>query len=190
MGRELSPHQRQLFERFGGWLATEALTAGGIGPNEPERLLTRHLADSLCFAGGWPHPEPPAAVIDLGSGVGLPGIPLGILWGETAVLLVDRSARRVGLSARAVRVLQLPNVTSLQADMTTPIRQGPMVVSRAAGNPSEAIEAVRGWLEPGGIGILGGSHRSRPRPVAEEEIRDIPPEILDHPAWLRIISSQ
>jgi 16S rRNA (guanine527-N7)-methyltransferase len=171
-------------------LLEEAIPAGGLGPSEGDRLERRHLADSICFAAAWPLGTPPVTVADLGTGVGLPGIPLAILWPTTEVTLVDRSGRRVALCRRALRVLGLAHVEVLQADMEKPHRRAQMVVARAAAEPNKALAAVRAWMEPAGVGVVGGSHRTRPRPVAGEEVREIPATVLDHPAWLRIIPPQ
>ena len=74
--RHLSPSQLERLDHYREWLITEALQAGGIGPDEPERVDVRHIGDSLLFAAGFDND--PARIVDLGSGVGLPGIPLAI----------------------------------------------------------------------------------------------------------------
>ena len=68
----------------------------------------------MTFGVGWD--APPDEVLDVGTGVGLPGIPLAILFPETMVTLLDRGGRRVRLLHRAVRVLGLPNVVIAQGD--------------------------------------------------------------------------
>lgn len=185
-GWEGDPTAVAQWERFGQWLREEAAVAGGIGPNEADRVYSRHVADSLLFAGAWPPPHPPARLVDLGSGVGLPGIPLAILWPQTQVTLVDRSGRRVDLAKRAVRVLDLANVTVEQRDADRSGLQAEMVVARAAADPA----VVRAWagqiVTPGGCIVVAGSHGSEPDPAGPgEEIVIVPPEILDRSVWLR-----
>ena len=111
-GRRLNPNQIERLARFQEWLVTEAVPAGGLGPNEVDRVARRHVADSLLFASVLE--GSPEHIRDLGSGVGLPGIPLAILLPESRVELVDRSGRRTDLIKRAVRVLGLPNVDVIQ----------------------------------------------------------------------------
>ena len=74
LGITLSEVQVDQLQTYGRWLADEGVTAGGIGPEEPRRLFDRHLADSLTFLAGIPSSA--TTLLDVGSGVGLPGIPI------------------------------------------------------------------------------------------------------------------
>jgi 16S rRNA (guanine527-N7)-methyltransferase len=188
-GLNLEPDQRRLLGKFAGWLREEAIPAGGLGPNEANRLEQRHIGDSLLFAGAWRRPQPPADVLDLGSGVGLPGIPLAIAWPGTRVTLLDRAGRRIQLARRAVRVLGLDGVAVVQCDAARWAVTAEMVVARAVADPLQVVEWVRQAVQPGGIGVVGGSHLERPSALAGEEIATIPAEILDHPVWLRIMAA-
>lgn len=188
-GLSLDPGKRRQLDDFAAWLRDEAIPAGGLGPNEAERLEQRHLGDSLLFAGAWRRPRAPTDLLDLGSGVGLPGIPLAILWPETAVTLLDRAGRRVQLARRAIRVLGLEQVEVIQGEAGTAERQAEMVVARAAAEPRRVLEWVRRTARPGGLGVVGGSHREAPVSSENEEILAVPAEILDHPVWLRIMAA-
>ena len=79
IGFPIGEDQAAALEEFASWLAAEAIPAGGLGPDEGPRLWDRHVCDSLAFAVGWPDDQPDDA-LDVGSGVGLPGIPLAVLW--------------------------------------------------------------------------------------------------------------
>lgn len=180
---------RDMLIRYADWLSEEAIPAGGLGPHETGRVWERHLADSLLFAGAWPGPEPPRDLLDLGSGVGLPGIPLAALWPVTAVQLVDRSLRRVQLARRAVRVLGLDNVEVLALEAAAIGGSFDLVVARAAATP----ELVAGWALPrlasGGRLVIGGSHVEAPEAGPGEAILAVPPEVLDRPVWLRMMAA-
>lgn len=191
-GWPLTDSQTDQLARFGSWLEREAIPAGGLGPHEGERIVSRHLADSLLFAAGWPHSRPPRAVLDLGAGVGLPGIPLAILWPATGVCLVDRAVRRTDLARRAVRVVNLTNVEVKVGDAATisGIDRAEMVVSRALARPEEVMSWAGRLVESGGVVVVGGSHRRPPAPVRGERIMAVPPEILDQEVWLRIMATQ
>ena len=75
-GITLDPAKRDLLAEFAVWLAGEGAEAGGIGPAETDRIIDRHIADALTFAAAWE--AAPGQALDVGSGVGLPGIPLAI----------------------------------------------------------------------------------------------------------------
>ena len=58
------------------FLASEGVVRGLIGPREADRLWDRHVFNSVAIAGLI---RADAAVVDVGSGAGLPGIPLALL---------------------------------------------------------------------------------------------------------------
>ncbi|HET7358878.1 MAG TPA: 16S rRNA (guanine(527)-N(7))-methyltransferase RsmG [Rhodanobacteraceae bacterium] len=78
---------------------------------DPAQMVSRHLLDSLAiapFVAG-------ATLADLGSGAGLPGIPLAIATPARAVTLVDTNGKKARFLREAVRSLALDNVTVVQA---------------------------------------------------------------------------
>jgi len=186
-GIEIDPGQIELLHRYREWLVTEAVAAGGLGPNEIDRVDNRHLGDSLLFAGGFP--ALPATILDVGSGVGLPGIPLAITMPDTHFTLLDRSGRRVDLMRRATRILGLPNVEVVLgdvADWDTPVEG---IVSRASLSPEQAVTGFQRILSPGGLAVVGGSWANRPRVEGFEPL-EVPATVLDQKVWLLIMRSQ
>jgi 16S rRNA (guanine527-N7)-methyltransferase len=191
--------QGALLREYADWLVAEAIPAGGLGPREAGRLWARHLADSLTFASGW-EDGPPAELLDVGSGVGLPGIPLAILWPETLVTVLDRGGRRTRLLHRAVRILALPNVVVAQADVFAVADEWEALTFRGAVKPQEAVGLSARLLVPGGTAVLGLSRRAEPPERARDltgiagalgmqaGVREVPVEILDGPAWLLIMT--
>lgn len=174
-------------DTYRSWLIEEAIPAGGMGPGEIDRIDDRHIADAILFA--FPLRTHPVSLIDVGTGVGLPGIPLAILFPQTPVLLVDRSGRRVDLARRAVRVLGLPNVEVRQGeigklDVTTPV-----VVGRAVSPVETLTTSVTRLLQDDGVAIMGGSWVDRPV-VPDWETLEIPREVLDRGVWLLIMRRQ
>ena len=158
LGESLDAAATGLLDEYSGWLLDEALPAGGIGPHEGERLQERHLADSLVFGIGV---DPRArSVLDVGSGVGLPGIPLAILRPQTQFILLDRSNRRSELAGRAVRVLELTNVVVVQGSVETWRDEHDGLVMRAALRPDEVFPHVKGLVRSGWPAIVGFSRRS------------------------------
>lgn len=78
-------------ERYAGWLAGPGLERGLMGPRETPRLWTRHILN--CAAIG-PEFSAGERVVDIGSGAGLPGIPLALARPDLDVVLVEPLLRR------------------------------------------------------------------------------------------------
>jgi 16S rRNA (guanine527-N7)-methyltransferase len=88
---------------------------------------------------------------DVGSGAGVPGIPLAILTSGTRWLLVEPRAKRWAFLTHAVHALGLDRVEVLRARVAdAPVPPGSLdgVVSRALGAPALGCH---GWLRPGGL---------------------------------------
>lgn len=179
--------QIEKMAKFGLWLATEGVAAGGIGPAEIPRIDHRHLGDSVLFAGFLD--SDPEQIWDLGTGVGLPGVPLSICFPETEVLLIDRSGRRTDLLRRVTRILELPNCQVIQAEISDLSGITGVIVSRAT-LPSERLHQVMlKHLDLGGVGVIGGSWITRPQ-AAGWEISEIPHDVLDQTIWFLIMRRQ
>lgn len=186
-GLRLDPSERRALGNFGEWLVAEGIEAGGLGPLEGPRIVDRHLADSLVFAGVWG--ATPSRVLDVGSGVGLPGIPLAITHPKSTFTLVDRSGRRCQLARRAVRVLGLQNVSVEQGDIAFEARTWPAVLFRASLPPERALETAPPLLEPNGYGVVALSRTAAPGavppspPGTKLDLVRTDPGVLDSPAW-------
>ena len=176
----------ELLARFHSWLATEAMAAGGIGPAEKGRLWSRHIADSLTFLAGL---RQPTAVVDVGSGVGLPGIPLAIVLPGVSFSLLDRSERRCDLADRAIRVLELENVEVVQADYRRVTLPHDTAVSRAVTAPTDFAAELHRLLPDGTSAVLAGSAGATEPPRSGDiEIIQVPPDVLGKAAWLAKVS--
>lgn len=84
------------------WNATYNLSA----VRDPAEMVTRHLLDSLALL---PHVRG-ETLADLGSGAGLPGLPLAIVAPQRQVTLVDSNGKKTRFLRAAVRELGLANV--------------------------------------------------------------------------------
>jgi 16S rRNA (guanine527-N7)-methyltransferase len=184
-GIDLSEPQLRTLNRFRRWLGDEAIAMGGLGPGEHVRVVDRHLADSLVFAEAW-RGWTPETLIDVGSGVGLPGIPLAVAMPEAAIVLLDRSERRCRLARRAVRMLELENVEVLNADVGEVVTRSDVATFRAALPPAEAFRVGSRLVSPGGMVVVAASRTrapSRPFPDGADLI-EVPDGVLDSPSWL------
>lgn len=184
VGGELDSCALDRLDHYQQWLAEEGIVAGGLGPAELPRLHDRHLGDSILFAAGFD--SIPDRVLDIGSGVGLPGIPLAILWRGTRFTLLDRSRRRADLMKRVVRILGLENITVEQGEIERGSGLELAVVSRATLPPDRARDLIGPRLQPGGVAVLGGSWTQRPE-FEGWLTMEIPASVLDHRLWLLIM---
>lgn len=94
---------------------------------DPAEMVARHLLDSLAvlpFVHG-----PPLA--DIGSGAGLPGIPLAIAQPDLAVTLVESNGKKARFLREAVRTLPLPNVTVRETRVQDAVGPFATVTARA-----------------------------------------------------------
>ncbi|HSP37536.1 MAG TPA: 16S rRNA (guanine(527)-N(7))-methyltransferase RsmG [Frankiaceae bacterium] len=85
-------------------LATDGLTRGLLGPREADRLWDRHLLNSAVVAELLPDG---ADVVDVGSGAGLPGIPLALARSDLRIALLEPMLRRTTFLSEVVAELGL-----------------------------------------------------------------------------------
>ena len=168
-------------------LATDGTVRGLIGPREVPRLWDRHLLNSAALA---PLIPTGARVVDVGSGAGLPGIPLALARPDLTVVLLEPLARRVTFLDECVDGLGLANVTVVRGRAEEgPARRslgGADVVTARAVAP---LDKLAGWclplLRPGGrlLALKGSSAaeelRSSGLPDAEiVEVGDPPATVV------------
>jgi 16S rRNA (guanine527-N7)-methyltransferase len=139
-----------LAARYVARLATDGVRRGLIGPREVPRLWLRHVLNSAAVAEAVP---PDARVVDVGSGAGLPGIPLGLARPDLAVTLVEPMARRVEFLQQVVAELGRPwPVVRGRAEERSVVRAvGPVdvVTARAVAALPRLVTWCRGLLRPG-----------------------------------------
>lgn len=172
-------------ERYGRWLTDEALRAGGIAPGDREHVWERHVLDSCMFAV---HLPTAGTVIDVGTGVGLPGIPLAVVMPHLEFVLIDRSGRRTELIRRVVRILALENVRVVHGDA---LRHSPAdgLVMRAALPPDRLDGAVATLVRAGGYATVGVG--VEPSDLPGWELTRFPgTEVLAPGRWIRIMRVQ
>ncbi len=113
-----------------------------------------HLLDSLAVS---PLIPDEATVVDLGSGAGLPGLPLALLRPDIRVTLVESNRRKCSFLGEARRELGLGNLTVERLDAGEAARSGrayDVVVSRAFRPPMELLPLSVAMTAPGGAVVL------------------------------------
>jgi len=114
-----------------------------------ERMVTHHLLDSAAIL---PHVKGPR-LLDVGSGAGLPGIPLAIASAELQVTLLDSNHKKTAFLRQAVAELALANAT-VEVERVESWRTSARfetIVSRAFSELGEFVAASGRLLAPGGI---------------------------------------
>ena len=168
---------------YAEWLAAEAIPAGGLGPAEILVLWERHILDSAMFGVGLP---PYGTVADVGSGVGLPGLPLAIVRSDLRWVLVERSGRRATLLRRAVRVLGLGSAVDVLETDARNVAGFEGVVMRAVLPPSRLAALVDSALVSGGRAVVGAG--LEPESLDGWQLVRFPgSEVLAPGRWLRMM---
>jgi 16S rRNA (guanine527-N7)-methyltransferase len=119
------------------WNGTYNLTA----IRDPKDMLSKHLLDSLAM-----HPYfTQASLADLGTGPGLPGIPLAIIRPEASVSLVESNGKKARFLREAVRQLGLDNARVIESRAEAVAEHG-----RYAAITARAMDRLAGILAVGG----------------------------------------
>lgn len=128
--RVFSYDRLRIAVRYAGWLADAGVVRGLIGPREVPRLWERHLLN--CAVLGELLPQD-AAVADIGSGAGLPGLVLAIARPDLRLTLIEPLLRRSTFLTEVVDDLGLDNVEVIRgrADSLHGHRSFDIVTSRA-----------------------------------------------------------
>ena len=100
-----------LAEKYHELLATDGSTRGFIGPREVPRLWDRHLINCAVIGDVM---EEGASIVDIGSGAGLPGIPLAIARPDLKITLIEPLLKRSVFLQEVVDKLALDNVTVIR----------------------------------------------------------------------------
>jgi len=106
----LAARDREILERA----YADAVRLGFLGPREQERLWERHLDDAFGLAA-IQRPQAGEHWADLGSGAGLPGLPLAVAHPATTFTLIDAQRRRLDWVAATAAELHLANVEVVHA---------------------------------------------------------------------------
>jgi 16S rRNA (guanine527-N7)-methyltransferase len=167
---------------YAEFLTTAGIERGMLGPREAERVWERHLLNSAAIAPLLPHA---ATVVDLGSGAGLPGIPLAIARPDLRIVLLEPLQRRVRFLTDCLVRLALPGVVIHHGRAEQGIAApADVVVARAVASFDKLLRLSRPLLHTRGM-LLAIKGENAAREV-HDRAADMPqhakPEILTMPA--------
>jgi 16S rRNA (guanine527-N7)-methyltransferase len=112
-----------------------------VSPGERNFLLSRHILDSLSL-------EPwlqPGSLLDIGTGAGLPGLPLAIVDGTRQVILLDSAGKKIRFIRHVVRTLGIDNIQLLHQRVEDGVAGGVFanITSRAFASLAEFAAMAR-----------------------------------------------
>jgi 16S rRNA (guanine527-N7)-methyltransferase len=169
LGISCTPEQLEGLLRYQNelrrWNRRMNLVAGGEAS-----LTVRHVLDSLA---GLPvvASENPTRAADVGSGAGLPGVPLALCMPAVRWSLVERSGRRAAFLRNAVAVLRLSNAHVVEADVQEVRELFDVVTTRAfAPFSPDSVAWLLRLLRPAGRLVAYKGTRSR----IDQELSGVP----------------
>ena len=162
--QEVFGNRVDLASRYVDILASRGIEWGLIGPREGDRLWDRHVLNSAALADLIPEGS---SVADVGSGAGLPGIPLAIARPDLQVDLVEPLLRRATFLTQAVDELGITDrVQVVRARAEDHRRTYDVVVARALAPLDRLIRWCDPLRSPGGT-ILALKGRSAGEELVE-----------------------
>lgn len=148
LGLSLSPQaQKQLLDFLAlleKWNRVYNLTA----VREPAQMVTQHLLDCLAIV---PHIDA-SNILDVGSGAGLPGIPVAVALPQAKVTLLESSQKKATFIRQVLIELKLDNavIERSRVESWHPAQTFDLIVSRAFADLGEFAERAGHLLAPGG----------------------------------------
>lgn len=163
LGRPLSPTEEDLFSKYLNLLIKWQRIHRLVGSAEPAWIVRNLFLDSLLFLHVLS--ESSLELLDLGSGAGVPGLPLKIVNSQMKVTLVESRQRRASFLRSAVRELGITDTTVANVRLGTESIPQELrsrfdaVVMRCAGDPGQMLPVARKLLRSGGMVVVSGSPR-------------------------------
>lgn len=154
-GLAVSALQQALLLQYLGLLLHWRPQLSLTGLRDAERMLDVLIIESLDFCAG-AYLQPGQRVLDLGTGAGVPGIPLAICCPELQMTLLDRATKKVAFLQRVVADLPVPNAHPLCGNaeelrarrlLAEPFD---VIVSRGVGTIAHLMHVTAPLLKPGG----------------------------------------
>ncbi len=178
LGISLTPEQIRLFDIYLKELKTWSVRTNLISRKNDREIILKDFIDSLTIVK---HISTGASLADLGSGAGLPGIPVKIVRPDLEMILIEARQKRTSFLKHMVRVLGLTGIDVLRPEgKETDIMERPekfdFVVSRAFG-PLRKLSSAAGRLV-----ATGGTLLAMKGKEGEKELQDNL-EFLEEEGW-------
>lgn len=148
LGVSLADSDRQKFIAYLRLLAKWNNAYNLTAVRDPGEMITRHVLDSLTLLP-YLHGQ---RLLDIGSGAGLPGIPLAIARADLAFTLIDANAKKIRFIVQTIGELDLKNVDAVQARVENyrPALKFDTLMSRAFASIADMLTQSRHLCAPDG----------------------------------------
>lgn len=143
----LSEHAAPLLDRYLALLLRYALPRGMISTADAAQVRERHLADSL---RALPALTPSERAVDMGSGAGLPGVPLAIAVPDLHVVLAESRRTRIAFLELVIDELGLQNASVHAGRVEDLPRAFDVALARGFGDAGDSWRAAREVLTRAG----------------------------------------
>jgi len=168
LGLELAPVQVEAFCLYARELKRWNERFNLTGLREERKVFTRLILTSLAFSVAFPSPLP-RRMVDVGTGAGLPGLPLKIAFPFLQITLVEATRKKASFLHHISAYLGLEGVEVLQTRAEDLIGQAEfrerfdVGVARAVGKRELLLRIMTGLVRPGGRVIFsGGGEEEQP----------------------------
>ena len=167
---ELTPEQIDQLDRYLALVLDENTRTNLTAVREVDAAWRRLIIDSLTVLPGLDELEPGSRVIDVGSGAGLPGMPVAIARPSLKVTLLESTGKKADFIRRAIEALGLKNATVLQERAETAghspehREQYDACINRAVGPMNVLLEFAMPLV------AVGGRVLAMKGPKVEEEL--------------------
>lgn len=202
LGLDLTPAQIDTLMKFqallGKWNKVYNLTA----VRDPQEMLTHHLLDSLAAVPAlqrhlaqMPAREGRTAMLDVGSGGGLPGVVFAICCPQIDVHCVDTVGKKAAFIQQAAATLRLSNLRGIHSRVEQLTTRYPLISCRAFASLVDFTSWSRQALEEGGTWLaMKGKHPDDEIAVLPADVQVFHVEPLKVPGldaercilWLRV----
>jgi 16S rRNA (guanine527-N7)-methyltransferase len=171
LGLALNATQRAALTAYLALLAKWNKTYNLTAIREPQRMITHHLLDALAVVPHLPA-TPGLRILDVGSGGGVPGIPLAIARPDAHVVMIDSNHKKATFLVQAAIELKLPNIESqaVRVEDFVPALPFDIVISRAFSDLGAFASVAARHLAPQGqMFAMKGVH-------PDEELASLSPQ--------------
>lgn len=133
-----------------------------LATHDRREILERHIVDSLACVP-LIRAEKPRLVVDVGSGAGLPGVPIAIAVAQGEVALIEPRRKKANFLRAVMRECSTWNIrVAEQRAADHPAAEAGVVTTRAAFPPGEVPDKAGHLVAPGGLLLAYATESTRP----------------------------